>query len=346
MKLFIPWTEIESFHNVRKFLKKDPTGWWGEQHVKSIAYKCKVKLHGTNSAVQVYSDGTLQAQSRNSFITPEKDNAGFARWVESTCCKFGEHPDYWNSARSHIIYGEWVGSGIQKGVAVSEIPKKCFAVFAARTLNEAGEPGEELIVEPRDLMALTDGIPDVYVLPWYTGSRYGSDTIFSTFHMNPIVESDGLTSDLETINHWVDKIEAEDPWVQETFGVKGTGEGLVFYPANFTNYSDFCNLVFKAKGEKHKNIKTGSAVQLNPETASSIDGFVELVLTTARLEQGAGVVGGFEQKLTGQLVNWCVADVEKECQDELEASGLTFEQVKKPLSTKARTWYLNECKTR
>ena len=46
------------------------------------------------------------------------------------------------------------------------------------------------------------------------------------------------------------------------------------------------------------------------------------------------------------VFNWCVDDVEKECQDELEASGLTFEQVKKPLGIKARAWYLNECKTR
>lgn len=347
--IFIPWTEIALFHNIRKFLTIDPTGWWASQKMEKVAYKCKVKLHGTNAAVQVHLDGTVQAQSRGGLLSLENDNAGFARWVTSTCMELPKapvQPDYWKNAKGHIIYGEWIGPGIQKGVAVNEIPKKCFAVFAARPLNEDGTPGEQVIVEPWNLEALVMDVPDTYVLPWYTGSRHGSDTIFSTFYLNPPQESQGLTDDLETINQWVDKIENEDPWVQATFGVQGTGEGLVFYPTDFTNYSDFCNLVFKAKGEAHKNIKTASPVQLNPESAASIDGFVDLVLTTARLEQGAGVVGGFEQKLTGQFVNWCLADVEKECQDELEASGLTFEQVKKTLSTKARTWYLNECKTR
>ena len=39
------------------------------------------KIDGTNSCVIVTEDGEVLAQSRNQFITPDKDNYGFARWV-------------------------------------------------------------------------------------------------------------------------------------------------------------------------------------------------------------------------------------------------------------------------
>ena len=41
-----------------------------------------VKLHGTNAGVS-YHKGELYAQSKKNIITPHKDNAGFASFVES-----------------------------------------------------------------------------------------------------------------------------------------------------------------------------------------------------------------------------------------------------------------------
>jgi hypothetical protein len=121
---------------------------------------------------------------------------------------------------------------------------------------------------------------------------------------------------------------------------------LVFYPTSTPHlgWESYQNLVFKAKGEAHKNIKTAAPAQVSASVAADIDSFVELVLTEARLEQGARTValtpGSYDQKQTGKFVAWCVTDVEKETKDEMEASGLTWKQVEKPVSARARTWYL------
>jgi hypothetical protein len=242
-----------------------------------------------------------------------------------------------------IIFGEWCGPGIQKSVAISEIPKKILAIFAARPLDGS----DRLIVEPKDLASLIVGIPDTYVLPWFdpAAGRIVSGS------QDPIQidwsrSSDDLQSTTNTINNWVAGVEAEDPWVKATFDVKGTGEGLVFYPVSqeHLGFANFSNLVFKAKGEKHKNIKTAAPAQVNPEMAASVEAFVELVLTPARLEQGATAVGGYDMKQTGKFVAWCLADVQKETTDELEASQLDWKQVQKPLGDKARIWYLEQSK--
>lgn len=338
---FVAWPEIEGFHNIRKFTASHPEILNGQSVVR---YKCKVKLHGTNAAIQCHQDGNVITQSRTSEITPSNDNAGFARWVE-------ENKDKWNLRNNHVIYGEWIGPGIQKGVAVAQIPKKCFAVFAARSLEQP----DVLIVEPHDLQHIVSGIPDTYVLPWY---NEGLEIDWSQ-------SNEELTKALEPVNDWVAAIESNDPWVEATFGTKGTGEGLVFYPIGRAHegYTNFSNLVFKAKGEKHKNIATAKPAQVDPAVAAGVDAFVDMVLTEARLEQGARAIMGehkhedklsclfcttgqvqFDMKLVGKFIGWVSADVQKETQDELEASELTWKQVAKAVSDRARTWYLKKFK--
>jgi hypothetical protein len=336
---FMTWPEIEAFHHIRKFLRVDPTEWWLNVQLLSgtstVAYKAKVKLHGTNAAIQCHKDGTVVVQSRTNIITPGNDNAGFARWVSE---QEGKNATAWSEVRNlggsdMVIYGEWCGPTIQKGVALAQLPNKIFAVFAARSMET---DSDRLIIEPAELAKIVNLVPDTYVLPWYDKS----------IDINWKQTDEELTKATEEISKWVLEVEANDPWVEATFGIKGTGEGLVFYPTSTPHlgWANFQNLVFKAKGDKHKNIKTAAPAQVNAESAASIDSFVELVLTPARSAQGATAVGGFDMKLTGKFVQWIVADVKKETQDELEASNLTWDQVEKPLSAKARTWYLTEAK--
>jgi hypothetical protein len=325
---FVAWTEIESFHNVRKFMKAYPENLNGNS---TVLYRCKVKLHGTNAAIQVHADGNVVAQSRTAELVNGADNAGFAKWVEST-------KEYWKNislpvgTEGVIIFGEWCGPGIQKGVALNDIPNKVFAVFAARVINNENI----LEVEPALLQELVGTIPNTHVLPWYNDEQLSIDWAAS---------SDDLVQVTSVINGWVNAVEENDPWVEQTFNVKGTGEGLVFYPASTEHLGNknFNNLVFKAKGDKHKNIKTASPAQVNPEHADSINQFVDLVLTEARLEQGAN--GIYDMKEVGKFLAWISNDVQKETQDELEASNLTWAQVSKAISNKARSWYLNKVKS-
>lgn len=322
----IHWPEIELFHNIRKHVSAYPDILNGKSEV---SYRMKVKLHGTNCAVQVYHDGRVVAQSRTTELTATSDNAGFAKWVESNVDLWKKIADY--SDEDIIIFGEWCGKGIQKSVAISDIGKKIFAVFAGKILSE-----DDLIDTPHVLTSLVKDIPDTYVLPWH-------DCELSIDWSKPDEELAPIT---EKINKLVEAIEQNDPWVENTFGVKGTGEGIVFYPCSpeHIGFKNYANLAFKAKGEAHKLIKTAAPAQVSAEAAASIDAFVDMVLSEARLEQGATAVGGFEPKFTGNFVKWIGDDVQKETKAELEASKLEWKQVQKPLSEKARTWYLAKAK--
>ena len=80
-----------------------------------------------------------------------------------------------------------------------------------------------------------------------------------------------LTKDIAVVNDWVLAVEANDPWVEATFGIKGTGEGLVFYPQSHDGWENFNNLCFKAKGEAHKNIATAKPAQVSAEAAASVE---------------------------------------------------------------------------
>lgn len=335
--MFIAWPEIESFHNIRKYTKAHPEILNGNP---KVSYKPKVKLHGTNAAVRVLQDGTVLAQSRTQIITPENDNAGFAKWVKA-------NEKAWQKAcwletlygDGHYVpfmfYGEWVGPGVQKGVTVSEIPKKSFAVFAMRTFSQKAEEVDDNLLN-RHLDLYVKDIPDTYVLDWYPQS----------IEIDWSSSAEDLQTQVNQINQWVEDVEKNDPWVEEVFNVKGTGEGLVFYPTSkeHQGFNNFSNLCFKAKGEKHKNIKTAAPAQVDAEVAANIDQFVDMVLTDARLDQGATAVGGLDPKLTGKFVQWVCGDVQKETQDELEASKLSWQDVSKAITTKARTWYLNKSK--
>lgn len=74
----------------------------------------------------------LYAQSRNKFITPDKDNYGFAAWVSENAETLARilGPGRW--------YGEWWGKGIQRGYGMDF---KVFSLFSgeeARLLKRHG----------------------------------------------------------------------------------------------------------------------------------------------------------------------------------------------------------------
>lgn len=81
------------------------------------------KLDGTNAAVIVTDEGEVGAQSRNRVITPDSDNFGFARWVQTNAETLtallgpGRH------------FGEWWGSGIQRKYGLSGENGKRFSLF-------------------------------------------------------------------------------------------------------------------------------------------------------------------------------------------------------------------------
>lgn len=324
----IAWPDIESFYNVRRSVAKYPhltEGFSGK-------YRAKVKLHGTNAGVQISSDGQVVAMSRTSLITMQNDNAGFARWVFERAAAFAEFSA--KDGRTVCVYGEWCGPGIQKGVAVNKIPQKILAVFA---MYVAGNNLHEEFIDEPVALNLLERIPGVHVIPWFNAGETFS------FNLHDVAET--LQPELDKINQHVVAIEACDPWVKAKFGVEGTGEGLVFYP-DHASHKSFGDLAFKAKGEKHQVVAHTKPVQADPTVVAGLESFADMVVTPARLEQGARFVNDgeltFDPKKIGAFLEWINKDVIKETQNEMAAAGLVEKDAVKACATKARVWYLAE----
>jgi hypothetical protein len=98
------------------------------------------KIDGTNASVLITEDGAIQSGSRNRWITPEDDNAGFAAWVRDNAEELlqlgpGHH------------FGEWWGQGIQRNYGMTE---KRFSLFnVARWCLHGDAPGLIPCGDPR-----------------------------------------------------------------------------------------------------------------------------------------------------------------------------------------------------
>ncbi|WP_190822039.1 RNA ligase family protein [Saccharopolyspora pogona] len=88
------------------------------------------KIDGTNACVIVSEDGSeVWAQSRNKLITPDDDNAGFARWVADNAGVLADvlGPGY--------HFGEWWGSKIQRTYGLVNGDKR-FSLFNVKLYEE------------------------------------------------------------------------------------------------------------------------------------------------------------------------------------------------------------------
>lgn len=362
--MFQHFPHIEGFHNVVKSVAKFPE--LLPKNIDDLTYCAKVKLHGTNAAIQIRpagpittkqkNDSQILIQSRSRIISSGDDNMGFAKWVE-------ESKESWDWPGLELIYslshteqelnpenglppitifGEWCGQGIMKGVAISEIGTKVFCVFAIQVGTSKNEDDTSwVIIDPEQIKSLVPNHPQIKVIP------YLGWTLFIDFTC-----PESMVDIVNFMNNEVDKIEMRDPFVKEEFDVEGTGEGLVFFPIvdemPFIKRSYFSNLAFKAKGEKHKVTKQRNAVQIDPEVMATISEFVQKTVTEARLEQGAREIARgeleFDMKKIGPFLGWIGKDVKKETIAELEASELNWKMVQKEVTTQARDWYIAKCK--
>lgn len=78
------------------------------------------KIDGTNAAIVITIDGQVYCQSRNQFVTPQSDNAGFANWVEKN------KDELVRQLGEGTHFGEWWGQGIGRGYGLKE---KRFSLF-------------------------------------------------------------------------------------------------------------------------------------------------------------------------------------------------------------------------
>lgn len=80
------------------------------------------KIDGTNGCICIGKNGEFLVGSRSRWIIPENDNHGFARWA------FDHMEELMMGLGVGRHFGEWWGSGIQRGYGLSKGEKR-FSLF-------------------------------------------------------------------------------------------------------------------------------------------------------------------------------------------------------------------------
>ena len=335
MKKFISYPKIGQFRNTIKHIT-DRTRYVGKDKngdaifdptisLPTLTFQGTVKSHGTNAGVTMNREGEIWAQSRENIITIEKDNAGFAFFVEANKETFKnlfklidfEDADY------ITIFGEWCGGNIQKNVAINGLDKM-FIVFAVKLSYDDVEKTNRYNKDFSNIKSNDNKI--------YNIEDFKTFTIDIDFN-NPKESQDELIEImLET--------EKECP-IGKSFGKNGLGEGNVW-----KCYSEDGSLIqFKVKGEKHAGKSKIKKQIVDVEKLNTINEFVDYTVTEGRLNQGLEKIFINEEidiKKLGQFLKWINDDVLTEESDTLIESKLEPKDVKKALSTKARKWFLEK----
>jgi len=335
MKKFLRFSDIEQYRNVVKeltqaqFIGIDENG--EKMYDRSlpkpvVKFKGTVKLHGTNSGVCWYN-GEMWVQSRNNIITPENDNAGFAAFVKENNDCFADlfmeikgraNIDV-NDDRVICVFGEWAGQGVQKGVAISNIPKSFF-IFGICLVDLHNEDAK------REWLDCSN-----YRYPEHNICNIND---YQTWEIEIDFNNPGLKQ-----NELIDitmKVEEECP-VAKSFGHSGVGEGLVWQ--GFHNGNHY---IFKVKGEKHSISKVKTLASVDVEKLASINDFCDYAVTENRLNQAIENVFGNEPldiKKMGDVIRFMIQDIHKEETDVLESNNLTDKDVNKHLSDRTRVMF-------
>lgn len=152
-------TELDQEDTMGQFRK------WGSTPRWHKGLTITEKIDGTNACVVIY-DGQVKAQSRNRMITPDNDNAGFAKWVYENAGALTDTLGY------GYHYGEWFGPGIQKNPLGVE--SKRFALFQATKYTTENGFDLEQVDGLETVPLLFHGQANVHTIPDVMSSMYKS----------------------------------------------------------------------------------------------------------------------------------------------------------------------------
>ena len=291
-----------------------------------LFFTATVKLHGTNASIRLTSSGEYLAQSRERVLSLTQDNAGFFVYANQHKEFFeGILNEYLKDNDEVIVYGEWAGKGIQKGVGISELDK-AFYIFALRTMKDGVDAWHNVSMIP-----VTD---ELHSHSAYIITEFPSFVFLIDFE-----------APQESQNQLVDlcmKVENECP-VAKHFGVSGIGEGIVLTH----NSEEFGRIVFKIKGEKHSNSKVKTLAPVDEESFKAAKEFAQNFVTESRLEQGIHVLTNerlidmTDNKNIGEFIKWVCGDVIREEQQNIVENGLDVKKISKEIQNIARKWFLS-----
>ncbi len=323
---------IKLVHDNTRYSGRDENGdaiFDASKVLPTLTFTGTVKLHGTNAGVTLTKEGDMYPQSRENVISIEKDNAGFAFFVESNKEVFKELFNTLDirDADYITIFGEWSGGNIQKGVAINGLPKM-FVIFAVKLSYNDNEEKSNYFLTDEETKHLKNSDSRIYNILDY--ENYSIDIDFENPHLaqNKLVE---LTL----------AVEKECP-VGKAFGNIGIGEGIVWKCETSRG-----TIRFKVKGEEHSSSKVKKLASVDTEKINSIKEFAEYSVTESRLNQGiekvfTSVNEQMDIKKMGDFLKWITNDIIKEEMDTMKDNGLEPKEVTSAISNVARKWFLDK----
>lgn len=326
-----PFPKIRQYHQVLRNLKlrytyagKDENGepiYDNTRELPTITFQGSVKLHGTNAAIVFLPDGTFYCQSRETVIYEAKDNAGFAHWANKEGHRLrSEISPALRSIQDAkiIVFGEWCGGAIQKGVALNQLPKM-FVVFGMK-------------------LAFEDGTSEWVDTSYFENAEINVFSVARGPFYEIDVDLNRPDKAIGQMTAWVDEIDSACPFAM-SFGVEGHGEGLVFRPKGDYGY----DAAFKVKGESHSKSKIKKLPSVNVEKMDSIQQAVDTHCHEDRLEQGWNAVVQSEADRVPQkiadFIRWVVNDLWEEEGDSIRASDISRKEIGAAVSKKAARWF-------
>lgn len=353
----IKWPSIEQFRNVVKNVQhrarykgQDENGeaiYWPFAPMPKLKFEGTVKLHGTNASVVCPNDDisvdTMWCQSRENIITPQKDNAGFAMFVESMKEEFvdllstarGVHPTRGHGLPYIIVFGEWCGKGIQSGVAISELPKM-FVIFG---MAFSDEEGNKTYFTRQEVVDTVDGCRE------YVGHGFTVKSIYDFPTYGTTIDFENPHESQNFLNKMTADVEEQCP-VGYHYGIQGVGEGIVWRCVE-PGYDD-SGFWFKVKGEKHSNSKVKTLAAVDVEKINNMKALCEKLAHEGRLEQMHQQVfdtlngGETDIKRMGDFIKAVMQDVFKEEMDTIAASGFNGKEINGPISKICRDFIMKK----
>lgn len=255
------------------------------------------KLHGTNSAIVLTVRNnaveSIYTQSRNRVLSETEDNFGFYKFVYEEF-QIPELIPSLGSDYDLIIYGEWVGKGIQEGVALADLESRYFVIF-------------DVYVAVLDAVVVQ--LPEVLrlqVIYKTTTCNEKVHSVVNRFEGRIAVKNNDLVSMVDQLQAIADDYAKNSP-LSAFLGAEGRGEGIVCTVPN-------TSIIFKLKGSDYCNRVNEPKTEFSKELGVSEE--VMDFVTQERLDQGIAYLKEMliplELRSIPDLIAYTLKDMEEE----------------------------------
>lgn len=298
----------------------------------TLIFKGTVKIHGTNAGVCYNSKDGLWVQSREKVIRPEKDNAGFAFFVEtnkvdftSLINKISIDNNIDTDKYTISVYGEWAGGNIQKHVAIANL-EKAFYMFGVKV----SEPSNPDFVN--------------YWLPFEDYRFENNDKIWNINEFPTYELSVDFNVPEMAQNKYFELTTAigDECPVAKHFGSSGVGEGLVWS----VEYKGTMHR-FKTKDDRHAGkSKIKKVKEVDNEKLQKIIDVAGKVTPVWRLSQMFNEVTkngeDIDRKHLSTYIRLVIKDIMDEDLDIISDAGLEPKEINKYVSQYAREYFFEQ----